>query len=89
MTASAQENREWKKTEKAVKKMAAVLVNLQGTLARMEDYVSSFPATKEFLKARGLSNVRELDIRGRRELVDHLERTFNLLTIRPESERSS
>ncbi|MEY4744606.1 MAG: hypothetical protein RL272_551 [Candidatus Parcubacteria bacterium] len=49
------------------------------TLTRLEDLNSMFPATKEFLAARGLTNVRQLDKTGLEELKAHLERTLKLL----------
>ncbi|HSD12804.1 MAG TPA: hypothetical protein VLC10_04560 [Patescibacteria group bacterium] len=49
------------------------------TLTQLEDLNSAYPATKEFLAARGLTNVRELDKEGMRELKEHLERTLQSL----------
>lgn len=45
----------------------------QRALHSLEDLNSAFPATREFLEARGLTNVRELDKRGLAELRTHLE----------------
>jgi len=44
----------------------------------LEDANSMFPATKEFLTARGLTNIRELDEQGREELLTHLKKTLRL-----------
>ncbi len=38
----------------------------------MQDLNSDFPATREFLKARGLTNVGQLDAAGRADLQRHL-----------------
>ncbi len=46
------------------------------TLVQLEDLNSAFPATKEFLAARGLANVRDLDKEGLWELKEHLKRTL-------------
>ncbi|HTM68844.1 MAG TPA: hypothetical protein VL426_06130 [Candidatus Binatia bacterium] len=43
------------------------------TLRDLEDLNSAFPATQEFLQARGLTNVRQLDKQGMAELRTHLE----------------
>jgi hypothetical protein len=40
---------------------------------------SAFPATLEFLKARGLSHVSQLNRQGVRELTAHLERVLRNL----------
>ncbi len=42
----------------------------------MADLNSRYPATQEFLRARGLKNVRQLDKNGRKELREHLEKTL-------------
>ena len=49
------------------------------TLASLEDANSAFPATQEFLRARGLTNVRQLDAQGNQELREHLERILQAL----------
>jgi hypothetical protein len=41
-------------------------------LRDLEDTTSSYPATQEFLKSRGLTNVRQLDEQGRVGLTQHL-----------------
>lgn len=56
--------------------LAAVGSKARETLSQLEDLNSAFPATKEFLVARGLTNVRQLDAQGMRELKEHLERTL-------------
>lgn len=48
----------------------------RATLTQLEDLNSSFPATREFLESRGLTNVRQLDKSGLQELKEHLERTL-------------
>jgi len=42
-------------------------------LAGLEDLNSAFPATQDFLRARGLTNVRQLDKEGNAALRAHLE----------------
>lgn len=49
-------------------------LELEQDLEDREDFNSAFSATKEFLQARGLTNVRELDVIGNRELVAHLKK---------------
>lgn len=53
--------------------LADVDASARRTLAALEDANSAFPATKEFLEARGLTNVRQLDAQGLQELRAHLE----------------
>ena len=53
---------------------------LEHQLHALEDLNSNYPATREFLKARGLTNVREFDVAGREELRQYLERTLRLAT---------
>lgn len=53
-----------------LEKLLPALENLKGNL---EDLNSAFPATQEFLKLKGVSNVRELNREGRRELTAYLE----------------
>lgn len=52
--------------------------NAEQLVSDLEDLNSMFPATKEFLTARGLTNVRQLDKRGREELVAHLQNVLRL-----------
>ena len=59
--------------------LAEVDASARRTLASLEDANSAFPATQEFLQARGLTNVRELDKQGMQELREHLERTLQSL----------
>lgn len=49
------------------------------TLAGLEDANSAYPATRAFLQARGLVNVRQLDKQGMQELRTHLEETLRSL----------
>lgn len=49
------------------------------TLASLEDANSAYPATQEFLRARGLTNVRQLDKQGLADLKAHLEATLQAL----------
>ncbi len=53
---------------------------LKAHLARMDELNSSFPETKKFLAARGLTLVSQLDDAGRAELKSHLEAVLALLT---------
>lgn len=45
---------------------------LESSLAKLQEVNSSFPATREFLKIKGLESVAELDRDGMRELQDFL-----------------
>lgn len=45
----------------------------------LNDANSSFPATKSFLDARGLSNVSQLDKQGLSDLTDHLKNILSEL----------
>ncbi len=49
-------------------------------LRDLEDTNSSFPATQEFLKSHGLTNVRQLDKTGKAELMAHLKNTLRLVS---------
>lgn len=60
-------------------KLDEIETQARRTLASLEDANSAFPATQEFLRARGLTNVRELDKQGLAELREHLERTLKSL----------
>lgn len=53
--------------------LAEVDASARKTLAALEDANSAFPATQEFLQARGLTNIRQLDKQGMQELKAHLE----------------
>lgn len=53
--------------------LAKVDASARRTLAALEDANSAFPATQEFLQARGLTNIRQLDKQGLQELKEHLE----------------
>jgi len=46
------------------------------TKSSLEDLNSAYPTTQEFLRQRGLTNVRELDAQGREDLKRHLEGTL-------------
>jgi hypothetical protein len=59
-----------------VSELKALNVQLVQERTALEDLNSSYPATQEFLQARGLTNVRQLDAAGRAELVKHLEKTL-------------
>jgi len=62
------------------------LANVQ---ARLEDINSQMPATIEFLEARGLSSVRELDELGKVDLVIHLRNTLAFFSENPDSDLPS
>ncbi len=55
----------------------AQLDELKGRLTRLnnslDDLNSSFPETKKFLEARGLTKVSQLDEAGRKALTEHLQ----------------
>lgn len=50
------------------------LQKLRKLRTQLEDLNSDYPETAEFLRDRGLTNVRELDESGRAELVSHLQK---------------
>ena len=54
--------------------------SLKESLRTIEDVNSMFPATQDFLRARGLTNIRELDDAGREELRKHLQLELQKLT---------
>lgn len=64
---------------KTPEELAEIDRKARETLAHLEDANSAFPATKEFLAARGLTNVRQLDKKGLQDLKEHLERTLQSL----------
>ena len=45
---------------------------LDGNLQALQNTNSEFPEVKKFLVARGLVNVSQLDVKGRKELQDYL-----------------
>lgn len=49
-----------------------ILDDLRECLRKLQELNSSFPAVQEFLKARGLQSVDELNKDGIRDLKDHL-----------------
>ncbi len=55
----------------------AQLDELKGRLTKLntslDDLNSSFPETKKFLEARGLTKVSQLDEAGRKALTEHLQ----------------
>ena len=48
----------------------------QQLVRALRDANSRMPATTEFLRGRGLTHIDELDDDGRRQLIEHLRRTF-------------
>lgn len=52
------------------------LENLEKPLVRLRDELdtlnSTYPETKKFLEARGLTRVSQLDAQGKQELSEHL-----------------
>ncbi len=48
-------------------------------LEHMENLNSTFPDTEEFLRRRGLENVRDLNERERKELFEFLETRYKKL----------
>ncbi len=52
--------------------LSGVLKKAETALKEIQDLNSSFPATKDFLRARGLKNVSELDEAGTKDLFNHL-----------------
>ena len=57
--------------------MREELANLSRLLAKLEEVNSFYPATRQFLRARGLDRVSELGSDGRRELLAHLRRLYD------------
>lgn len=57
-------------------KLTALRVRKERELASLKDAVSSYPETRDFLKARGLTHIGQLDAQGIRELRAHLERVL-------------
>ncbi len=55
------------------------LADAERLVRTLQDTNSSYPATQEFLEARGLTNVRQLDRAGRAALVAHLQATLRKL----------
>lgn len=52
---------------------------LEDALERLQRLNSSFPATREFLEARGLDSVAQLDRQGVNELREHLQKVYKRL----------
>lgn len=52
------------------------IIDLKRLERDLEDLNSNFPATKEFLRMRGLENVRDLDERGKKELIVCLRKKY-------------
>lgn len=61
----------------SVEHLRAVNERLEATARRLANMNSSFPATREFLAAKGIENVDELDETGTKELYDHLLDTLS------------
>lgn len=62
--------------------LQAHIAKVREHLAALEDLNSAFPATQEFLRGRGLTNVRELDANGRTALAAFLASRLASLTHR-------
>ena len=65
--------------DKAMNEQIRMLERLTNIQRHLEDLNSSYPATAEFLKEKGVTNVRELDEQGRAELVSHLQACAGVL----------
>lgn len=50
-----------------------VLERASRLIKKSEDLNSAFPATREFLESRGLTNIRQLDNQGMRDLDMYLQ----------------
>ncbi len=48
-------------------------VRLLRLFQSLEEINSKFPETRQFLRDRGMEHMAELDGRGRRELLEHLQ----------------
>lgn len=59
---------------------------LKAHVERMDELNSSFPETRKFLAARGLTRVSQLDQAGHAELKAHLEAVLALLTSKPKAD---
>ncbi|OGY67621.1 MAG: hypothetical protein A3B16_01270 [Candidatus Zambryskibacteria bacterium RIFCSPLOWO2_01_FULL_45_43] len=60
---------EVEKLELEIKK---IFRKAQDSLKKLQDTNSAFPATREFLLTRGLTNVSELNEQGMKDLQNHL-----------------
>ena len=63
-----------KKLDVLAEQMTAAGEKLKGAIETIDKVNSSFPETKAFLEARGLTSVSQLDAKGRQELTEHLEK---------------
>jgi hypothetical protein len=60
--------------------MKTLIGELEGLKENLEDTNSLYPATQEFLRLKGVKNVRELDETGKRELTEFLRAELARLT---------
>jgi hypothetical protein len=72
---------ELRKLGQTVQRLSAEGERLREAGRILDELNSSFPDTKEFLEARGLTKVSQLDEQGREELTDYL--TKKLHELRP------
>lgn len=49
-------------------------------IIREGEGISQLPETKKFLETKGLTSIRELDDRGKKELEQHLQEVLELLS---------
>lgn len=61
------------------RKLNQILENFAKIRDNLADLNSQFPATREFLEARGLKHVNELDKDGLKELEDYLRNKLSQL----------
>ncbi len=66
-------------TEGNLHQIAQTKKMLKKLLNQLQDMNSRFPATREFLKLRGLDSVSQLDTDGLIELQDHLQGVYKRL----------
>lgn len=66
--------------DKALDRLIGLRPELEKMAERLGDLNSAYPATKEFLKLKGVSHVRELDAAGRQELAAYLRAELARLT---------
>jgi hypothetical protein len=63
-------------TPEQLSKLREGLIKIRDNL---KDLNSAMPATQEFLRARGLTHVRQLDAQGNKELLNYLQKLHDEL----------
>lgn len=65
--------------EKDEEKFQRAIDKIKTTSAALNDAISQFPATQEFLQSKNLTNISELDEKGMRELEEYLTKMLDAL----------